>query len=142
MDRELRLAFWTRQKSRLSAGEVISLLHAIGLKCSAGEQQVIVEAYEESELVGFSCEEFLELSESLGYSERAHEQVSKALGSIAEPKNDDRIDLTHLKSLIRVAGSRIDLTAFEVEEFLRFQLGAKALTKPQISMKAAKLLLY
>jgi Ca2+-binding EF-hand superfamily protein len=136
MDKELRLAYLTRRKAQINPGEVFAILNAIGADCSPSEQQAVVEAFDEAG--GFTCEEFLDIAESLDYSTTAESKVIDALKSIADI---DRIHVKHLHHLITVAGTRIGLTSHEAKEVMRFQLGPRALAKPQVSLQEALSLL-
>ena len=132
MDKELRLAFSILKKQSINPGEVFSLLHTIGADFTIKEQQAIVDAYD---LGGpFNCEEFLGIAESLKFTETAEGKVLEALESIAIK---DRINIPHLRQMLIAAGSRLGLTPIEAQEVLRFQLGHRALAKPQVSVKEA-----
>lgn len=132
MDKELRLAFKTLKKKTITPAEVFSLLHVIGIECTAAEQQAVVDAFQEGG--AFSCEEFVDIAESLGFSATAKEKVEAALELVTER---GRVDVLRLHQMITAAGGRIGLTAAEAREFLRFQLGPRALAKPQVTIREA-----
>ena len=132
MQQELRLAFQSVGKKELTPAEVFSLLHAIGVACTPAEQQAVIDAFQESG--AFNCEEFVDIAESLGFSETAQEKLECALELLTEQA---AIKVGKLQQMIAVAGARIGLTAVEAQEFLRFQLGPRSFDKPRVSLREA-----
>ena len=130
---ELQVAFDSAKKEKLNPAEVFSLLHAIGIVCTANEQQAVVEAFNENG--AFTREEFVDIAESLDYSVDSKTKFEASLLSIAGANG--RVPVDHLLRMVIVAGARVGLTQIEAEEVMRFQLGPRSFDKPEVSIDEA-----